>query len=125
MKQPFALIIEDDPKLATIFATALESAEFKTEIAADGQTALERLGATTPSVVVLDLHLPHISGRNLLYKIRADERLTDTQVMIATADPSMAEGLRDEADLVLIKPISFGQLRDLAARLRPPDTLDL
>ena len=31
--------------------------------------------------------------------------------------------IRHKADLVLIKPISFIQLRDLAARLRPPDTL--
>jgi hypothetical protein len=38
-------------------------------------------------------------------------------VIIATADPRMAEVLQEEADLVLLKPIGFGQLRDLASRL--------
>jgi hypothetical protein len=39
--------------------------------------------------------------------------------MVATADPLMADFLRDDANLVLIKPISFSQLRELAMRLRP------
>jgi hypothetical protein len=37
----------------------------------------------------------------------------------------MAENLRDAADLVLLKPISFHQLRDLAKRLRPLDTINM
>jgi CheY-like chemotaxis protein len=69
--------------------------------------------------VVLDLHLPHLSGRDILDEIRHDERLTSTRVIVATADPRMAEILDEQADLVLIKPISFGQLRDLSARLKP------
>ena len=72
-------------------------------------------------MVVLDLHLPEISGETILHQIRADERLAGTSIMVATADPHLAETLRSEADLVLIKPISFGQLRDLAIRLRPTE----
>ena len=37
--------------------------------------------------------------------------------IIATADPRLAETLQDRADLVLLKPIGFSQMRDLAARL--------
>ncbi len=122
MNMPLALIIEDDADLSTIFAQALQAAEFETEIAEDGQVATTRLNETIPSVVVLDLHLPHVSGRDILDQIRTDPRLQDTRVMLATADPAMAETLRTEADLILIKPISFGQLRDLAKRLRPLDT---
>ena len=69
-------------------------------------------------VVVLDMHLPHVAGPDILRYIRADARLEKTQVIIATADPSMADSLREEATLVLLKPISFSQLRDLAKRLR-------
>ena len=122
MNMPLALIIEDDRDLSIIFAQALQAAEFETEIAEDGQVATTRLNETIPSVVVLDLHLPHVSGRDILDQIRTDPRLGDTRVMLATADPAMAETLRTEADLILIKPISFGQLRDLAKRLRPLDT---
>ena len=127
--KPLALIIEDDQKLATIFAQALKMAEFETEIIADGNAALERLAAVVPALVVLalvvlDLHLPYISGDDILHQIRADERLAKTRVMLATADSLMAEHLRSKNDLVLLKPISFGQLGDLATRLRPPDTTE-
>lgn len=122
MGNPLALIIEDDQDLSTIFARALQSAEFETEIVENGQTASKRLNEAAPSVVVLDLHLPQVSGRDILDQIRTDPRLTETRVMLATADAAMAETLRSEADLVLIKPISFSQLRDLAKRLRPLDT---
>lgn len=123
MTNPLALVIEDDAKLATIFAEALHMAEFETEIVHDGNTALTRLAATTPAVVMLDLHLPYVSGRDILAQIRADARLAKTRVMLTTADPLMAESLRGEAELVLIKPISFNQLRDLAKRLRPASTV--
>ena len=115
-----ALIIEDDSDLAIIFAQALQAAGFATGIVKDGGSALERLTVARPDVVVLDLHLPRVSGVDILRRIRADGRLTGTRVIVATADPPMAEMLEDQADLVLIKPISFSQLRDLAGRLASP-----
>jgi DNA-binding response OmpR family regulator len=121
MAQPTALIIEDDPKLAFIFAEALRSADFETEMLRDGRAARDRLTEITPAVVVLDLHLPYLSGKELLYHIRADQRLDQTRVILATADSVLAESLQEEADLVLLKPISPTQLRDLARRLRPLD----
>ena len=121
MTKSFALIIEDDKRLGTIFAQALRAAEFDIELVQDGHIALARLADTNPTVVVLDLHLPHVSGIDILHQIRADKRLASTRIILATADPIMAETLQEEADLVLIKPISFNQLRDLAMRLRPPD----
>ncbi len=108
---------------STIFSEALQAAGFETEIIRSGDTALARLAVTTPDVVVLDLHLPHVSGPDILRHIRADARLTEIRVIVATAHARIAESIRREADLVLLKPISFSQLRDLAAILdsaRPP-----
>lgn len=116
-----ALIIEDDMDQSTIFAGALEAAGFETEIIRDGRAGLDRLQATLPHIVILDLHLPYVPGSELLDIIREDERLKDTRVILATADPRMADMLDDKADLVLIKPISFSQLRDLAFRLKPAE----
>jgi len=117
MNKKFALIIEDEPDLATIFSEALKAADFETEIIKDGKLAAERLADVMPDVVVLDHNMPHVSGRELLRQIREDERLAKTRVLIATADASMAEMLQNEADLVLLKPISFVQLRIMAERL--------
>lgn len=121
--KPLALIIEDDAEQVSIFSEALRLAEYETEIAQDGALALARLAEIVPALILLDLHLPRVSGREILRQIRASNRLANTQVIITTAAPSTADMIRHEADLVLIKPISFIQLRDLAARLRPPDTV--
>jgi CheY-like chemotaxis protein len=102
-----------------IFAEALAAAQFETEVIRDGNAAAARLAVTRPDVVVLDLHLPNISGRELLEQIRGDARLTHTRVMLASADARMAQSMRKNADLVLLKPVSFSQLRDLAKRLCP------
>jgi DNA-binding response OmpR family regulator len=113
-----AFIIEDDPDLVGIFAEALALSGYQTTSICDGQKALELLSEFVPDVVVLDLHLPGVSGSELLSVIREDGRLSNTRVILATADYRTAEELRDTADLVLLKPISFKQLRDLSARLR-------
>ena len=117
MNKPLALIVEDDEQLAAIFAIAMEEAEFETEIAHDGKVAMECLAKITPEAVVLDLNLPYVSGKDILFHIRTEPRFAKTRVMLATADPTMAEELEDKADLVLIKPVGFIQLRELAKRL--------
>lgn len=120
-KNPLALVIEDDEVLCEIATRALQMAEYQVETAKDGITAQNRLAEIAPAVVVLDLHLPKVSGMELFHQIRSDSRLADTRVILATADPGNAQKLEQEADIVLIKPYSFIQLRDFATRLRPPD----
>jgi DNA-binding response OmpR family regulator len=116
---PLALVIEDDPDSAAIFAFALQQAGYQTEIALDGNQALKRLTVMIPTIVLLDLQLPQVSGKDILQQIRSDTRFTKTRVILATADALRAQSLSGSADLILLKPIGFQQLRDLATRLRP------
>ncbi len=115
-----ALIIEDDEDLANIFAEALRGVGFQVELVADGQTARERLKkGAAPYLILLDMHIPHISGGDLLTNIiRKDEQLAKAIVIVTTADARMGEAYTDLADFVMVKPISFIQLRDLTSRLR-------
>jgi len=118
-----ALIIEDDEDLANIFAEALRGVGFKVEIIADGKVAQERLrnDEVAPFLVLLDMHLPRVSGADLLADMKKDERFNDTTIIITTADARMGETYGDQVDFVLIKPISFVQLRDLTSRLMPKE----
>lgn len=118
MNPPLVLIIEDDKRQATIFSLALKN-DFEVEVIEDGYTALSRLAQLSPAVVILDLHLPGISGEEILSYIRSQEHLTQTRVILATADAVLAQSLTEQTDLVLLKPISVSQLRQLARRLRP------
>jgi len=119
---PTALIIEDDDDMGTIFAAAMQQAGYETEVIADGRAALSRLQEIVPDMVVLDLHLPGVSGPDILKQIRADERTKDVKVIIATADPHLADTLRQDVSFVLDKPVSFRQLSILSSRLRPSDS---
>jgi CheY-like chemotaxis protein len=114
----FALVIEDNPDLSAIFTKALEAAGFKVEAVRDGELAQQRLQETAPRVIVLDMHLPHVDGATLLKQIHANPSLKNSKIILATADNVRAELYRDQATLVLVKPISFSQLRDLSARLK-------
>jgi len=119
MDKPIALVIEDEYDISLILARALQAAGYETEIVRSGDTALTWLMAATPALVILDLQLPRVPGTKILHYIRTEPRLADTRVIVATAYSNMAAGLQDRADWILIKPINFGQLRDLAKRFSP------
>jgi CheY-like chemotaxis protein len=122
IEKPLALIVEDDPNQADIFTTALQHANYETVAINDGQRALDWLASSVPHIVILDLNLPQVKGDKILAAIRAEERLAQIKVILATANPRQAELLREESDLVLIKPINFAQLKLLAERLHPSNT---
>ena len=117
MTKRLALVVEDDEDLSIIFSEALELANCKTKVIQDGKEALEWLAVNVPDLLVLDLHLPNVSGKNILTYIRDESRLAKTGVIITTADARLGDSLRGLAQLVLIKPVSFLQLRNLAKRL--------
>jgi DNA-binding response OmpR family regulator len=116
MATPTALIIEDDPQLSQVFSLAL-TGQFTTQVIDDGYAALALLEEIAPDIVVLDLHLPQVSGSQILDFIRSTARLDKTRVIVTTADARQGEYLQNQADIVLIKPVNPVQLRELAMRL--------
>ena len=119
MSEFLGLIIEDDPSLAEIYKEALVFAGYRPDIVANGRLALEYLKTVKPDLILLDLHLPEVSGKDILQKIKENEKLATTKVLITSADLLMAEELRDDVAIVLVKPISFMQLSNLAKRFLP------
>jgi CheY-like chemotaxis protein len=117
MNKPLALVIEDDIDLSEIFSLTLRGGGFETEVIRDGQAALNRLAGDPPALILLDLHLPRVTGATILQNIRANERYANTAVIVASADARLAEELNVQADLVLLKPISVEQVRALAQRM--------
>jgi len=119
MDKLIVLIVEDDQDVALLYERVLASGGLTTEISRTGEAALAWLGATVPDVVVLDLNLPpQVSGLDVLHHIRTDSRLATTRVIVVTGHPDLADSVRDQADLVLLKPVDVNQLGDFVARLR-------
>ena len=89
MDKPFALLIEDDRDVATLFRHVMDMAGYRSEIIYDGIEAMKRLSNIEPDLVVLDLQLPGISGVEILQKMRTDERMKTIPVIIVTATDNL------------------------------------
>ena len=117
MSKPLAFIVDDHGDSAFIFSEAMRMAGFTIEIIQSGKDALVHLEEMSPDVVVLDLCLPGVAGTEILQRIRTDKRLANAHVIVVSADPILAGDTLKLADQVLIKPIGFIWLRDLAVKL--------
>lgn len=118
MKKPLAFIIEDDRDIAALFRHVLDMTGYQTEVALDGQDAVDLLSSIRPDIVFLDIQLPSVSGLDILKLIRTEKRLRTTSVIVVTAFAHYLDKLPAEPDLVMLKPVDINHLIELAGRLR-------
>jgi len=112
-------VVDDDVSLGDIFAYALETIGFEVEVIKDSRLAWEKILSRKPDLVTLDLEMPHVTGADLLRQIRADDSLKQVKVMMMTGNGRVAEemGVEALADIILIKPVTYTQIKDFASRL--------
>ncbi len=114
-RAPRALVVDDEEHLARLVADYLTRDGFATDVALDGERALELARAQLPDVVILDLMLPGIDGVEVCRTLRT---FTDAYVIMLTARAEEVDkliGLAVGADDYLTKPFSP---RELVARVR-------
>ena len=110
-----ALVVDDEEHLARLVADYLAREGFASQVALDGERALEMARADPPDVVILDLMLPGIDGVEVCRQLRT---FTDAYVIMLTARAEEVDkliGLAVGADDYLTKPFSP---RELVARVR-------
>lgn len=117
-KAPTALIIEDDVSISLLFSRAFQEGGFETQAIHDGQVAIEQVVALAPDIILLDLHLPNVSGEQILRHIQNTPALNQTKVIAVSADSVLAGWLHERADFVFVKPVSYKDLRRISRRLR-------
>lgn len=76
------LIIEDDPLLVKMYSTKFESEGFEVISAHDGETGLKMATETIPSLIILDIMMPKLSGLDLLKKLKANPKGKNIPVII-------------------------------------------
>lgn len=118
MDKPFALIVEDNHEIVTLFQHVLDMAGYHTEIVLDGKQAMERISTAHPDIVLLDLQLPGMTGVEILRQMRTNEKLASIPVVVITAYSNYSTRLPFEPDLLLLKPVNIYQLSNLIQRLQ-------
>jgi DNA-binding response OmpR family regulator len=112
------LIVEDEPDVADLLAHHLKAAGFIVEIASNGRTALAALKNQPPTLVVLDLMLPEISGLDLCRILKSDPRTNKIAIVMLSAKIEEIDrvlGFELGADDYVVKPFSP---REFVLRIR-------
>lgn len=110
-----ALLIDDDPKLASLLATYLEPHDVRVRHEASGEAGLQALGEGGVDIVLLDVMMPGIDGLEVLRRIRSDRRVPVVMLTARGDETDRVVGLELGADDYLPKPV---YPRELLARIR-------
>lgn len=109
------LVVEDEPKLAQLLADYLHAAGFEVECLDNGLTALDRLRAAPPDLMLLDLMLPGLDGLSLCRALRSFSSLPVIMLTARVEESDRLLGLEIGADDYICKPFSP---REVVARVR-------
>ncbi len=109
---PQILLVEDSEESTRLYQSYLADEAIELACVANGQDALDRIAATPPAVLILDLNLPDMDGRAVLSRIATDKLATHVLVMTAFGDiEAAAEAKRLGACDFLTKPFTAKRLR--------------
>jgi two-component system response regulator BaeR len=114
-QQLFALIVEDEPKLAKLLAEYLRASGYDTRTLHDGLQVMDAINERLPDIVLLDLMLPGRSGLEVFADVR---KLADIPIVMVTARVEEVDrlvGLELGADDYICKPFSP---REVVARVK-------
>ena len=112
------LIVDDEPDIVDFLTTVLEDEGYATESARDGAEALEKLQTLRPSLMVLDLMMPHVNGFQVLDAMRQGHGNSRPSVIVLSAKSThqdILDALEKGADDFIPKPFD---LEDLLLRIR-------
>lgn len=107
------LIVDDEPNIVIAVEFLLQQEGYKVLKAFDGNTAIKIAEQYQPSLVILDVMMPGITGFEVARKIRENPDLEDTRIIFLTAKGTTAdkfEGYANGAEVYLVKPFDNQEL---------------
>ena len=114
--RPRLLLVDDDEAIRSNLAPFLERAGFDVTVAVDGEDALTHIAAERPDVIVLDVMMPRLDGREVLRRLRARQDFTPVVLLTQVGESvERAAALEEGADDYLNKPFDP---QELVARIR-------
>lgn len=112
------LLVEDEATVRTVLTrmlTALGHSVLQASSVRDGLARLK--AAESVDLVLTDLRMPEMSGWEVLKAVKAE--WPQVRIGVITGTPQALSEQREPLDLVITKPVTFGELRDAISRIRP------
>lgn len=103
------LVVEDNELNLKLFCDLLRAHEYEAEPVRDGREAVERTRSFAPDLVIMDIQLPHVSGMELIERLKGDDALRLIPIMAVTAYAARGDEERIRAagaEAYVSKPIS-------------------
>lgn len=124
LDRPTILLADDDPTIADSLAPFLERAGFHVLVVSDGMTALDKAQKHHPELIILDVLMPRMDGRETLRRLRKSNIWTPTILLTQVGEASeRALALEEGADDYLNKPFDphelLARVRAVLRRARP------
>lgn len=105
------LVIDDDVPILILMRSLLTEFGFEAVTAASGEEGLEQAGLRTPDLVLLDRNMPGMSGDEVLQRLRAEEALRKTPVLILSGEPMPQDEITQlGATAAVLKPFDVTEL---------------
>jgi two-component system alkaline phosphatase synthesis response regulator PhoP len=112
------LVVDDEPDFAAIVQGNLEKEGFAVDVAYNGVEGLEKVKASPPDAIVLDVMMPELDGYQVCSKLKGDDAFCNIPVILLTAVASHvtstryshADGMATEADDYIAKPASADEI---------------
>lgn len=122
--RPQILLVDDEPDITANLSAFLERSGFTTRAASDGAAALERIQTDPPDLVVMDVLMPRLDGREALRRLRQAGNWTPVILLTQVGEAfERAMALEEGADDYLNKPFDphelVARIRSVLRRARP------
>jgi DNA-binding response OmpR family regulator len=104
------VLIEDDEGIREVIELALTGAGYRVHLASNGAEALDIVARTTPQLILLDLKMPILDGREFARRYRRSARPPAPLVLLTAAEDPAAEAASIGADAYLAKPFDLDAL---------------
>ncbi|MBC9820444.1 GAF domain-containing protein [Terrabacter sp. MAHUQ-38] len=102
---PTVVVIEDDPSSAQLVELHLRAAGLNAVSVGTGEAGLEAIRRLSPAAVVLDIHLPGMTGWDVLETLKADPSTASVPVVVVSVEPERGRGFALGATEYLVKPV--------------------
>ncbi|MCO6498479.1 MAG: response regulator [Chitinophagaceae bacterium] len=107
------LVVDDDPDILSVMKILLASNGFTVDVNEKAEATMAKIESFKPDLVLLDVLLSGHDGRVICKKIKAEKKLKDLPVIMISAHPSAAAGIKEYgADEFISKPFDINVLLD-------------